>query len=196
MEGVYELLRTDLPKEGIEKTKGANTRKGYDTTNWVYQYYVDRFNEVLEDGWGYDWTIVKEREGAYRSGQTYYETIVEVTIWVGNKENGRSHVGNHTSSNFGDSLKGAISSGFKKTAAFWGVGASAYCGTIDDDTNLPDEDKNKSTLLKGDFNKAMVEIKKIKTKEDANQMIKNLQLRTWQLNEMETLTNLIENKAI
>ena len=45
---------------------------------------------------------------------------------------------------YADALKGAITNGFKKTAAFWGVGRDAYAGTIDDDnTPLPDDAKNK-----------------------------------------------------
>jgi hypothetical protein len=58
---------------------------------------------------------------------------------VNNKENGRACVGGHRSADYSDAVKGAITNGFKKASAFWGVGADAYRGTIDDD-NVPGEE--------------------------------------------------------
>lgn len=130
---VTKKLSEKLPEEAIQRTKGSETKKGYDTTGYGYQYAVDRFNEVLGEKWGYDWHIIHEREGQYKNGMPYIELAVQVSIWVNNKENTRSCVGGHTGKDYADALKGAITNGFKKTAAFWGVGRDAFAGTIDDD---------------------------------------------------------------
>jgi len=136
---VLTALSAHLPQEGIQRTKGTETKKGYDTTGYGYQYCVDRFNEVCGEAWGYSYRIIHESTGTYKSGQLYYDITADVAIWVNDRNNPRSCVGGHKSADYADAVKGAITNGFKKTAAFWGVGADAYRGTIDDD-NLPGED--------------------------------------------------------
>lgn len=136
-------LSEPLSKDAIQRTKATETRKGYDTTGYGYQYCVNRFNDILGDQWGYGYHILKETMGAYKSGQPFYDVTVEVSIWCIDKENARVCAGGHISSIFADALKGAITNAFKKTAAFWGVGKEAYEGTIDDDNKpLPDNQEN------------------------------------------------------
>lgn len=130
---IIKQLSEKLPEDAVQRTKGSETKKGYDTTGYGYQAAVDRFNEILGEQWGYDWNIIHEREGQYKSGMPYIEISVQVSIWINNKENPRSCVGGHTGKDYADALKGAITNGFKKTAAFWGVGRDAFAGTIDDD---------------------------------------------------------------
>lgn len=138
-----QKLSTDLTTEAVQRTSKTTTKKGYDTTGYAYQYLVDRFNEVCGEDWSFGWEIIKEITGAYAKGTPFFDLTVKVWIAVGDKP-ARSCVGGHTAVNFADALKGAITNGFKKTAAFWGVGARAFRGTIDDDNQpLPDSDEEK-----------------------------------------------------
>jgi hypothetical protein len=138
-----QRLSAKLPVEAIQRTKKAETKRGYDTDGYGYQYVVDRFNDVLGDGWGFTYHVIRETEGQYKSGMPYYDITVEVSIWVGDKDKPRACVGGHIAVLYSDALKGAITNGFKKAAAFWGVGRDAYAGTLDDDNApLPDETAN------------------------------------------------------
>ena len=121
-----------LPPEAIERTKKENTRKGYDTTGYQYQFLVNVLNSVITPaGWNYEYKIVKELTGTYKSGQQYHEITVEMTIDIlGTK---RVCVGGHVSSFYADALKGAITNALKKTLGMFGIGKKAYEGTIDED---------------------------------------------------------------
>lgn len=131
---LYEKLSAPFPQEAIQRTIKEETKKGYDTTGIGYAYCVNRFNEICGlDSWGYDWKIIKEIEGKYKSGVPNFEICVELAIWLKSKENMRKCVGGHLAISYADALKGAITNAFKKTAAFWGVGKQAYEGSIDDD---------------------------------------------------------------
>jgi len=139
-----EKLAAPMPKEAIQKTSAAQTRKGYDTTGFGYQFIVNRFNDVLGLGWGFNWQLIKETQGKYKSGTPFWELTVQVNIWVSDPTQPRSCVGGHTAMSFGDAYKGAISNGFKKTAAFWGVGRQAFEGTLDDDAIEPESRTQKT----------------------------------------------------
>ena len=142
-ESIYTRLSKDLSEDAIQKTDKRETRKGYDTTGYGYQWCVDRFNDVLGEKWGFDFEIIKEISGTYKKGTPYFEITTKVSMWINDKENKRACVGGHTAINYADALKGAITNGFKKTAAFWGVGAKAFRGEIDDDHSLPEDENNK-----------------------------------------------------
>ena len=148
-ETMIQKLSLKMSEEAVQRTKKADTKKGYDTDGYGYQYCVDRFNEVCDDKWGFDWNIVKEREGTYSGGSHFFELVVNISIWVGDKALTRSCVGGHVSMSYADALKGAITNGFKKTASFWGVGRDAYAGTIDDDNKpMPDSLDNVKSIPK------------------------------------------------
>ena len=149
---IIEQLSKPLPKEAIQRTKGTQTKKGYDTTGYGYQYAVDRFNDVLGLDWDFTYQILDVTKGKYQDkeyqgkvvpGKPFVSITVNVSIFVLDKK-GRPCAGWHTSNNYADALKGAITNGFKKSAAFWGVGRDAFAGIIDDDNRpLPDSDDNK-----------------------------------------------------
>lgn len=122
-----------LPKEAVEKADKSVTRKGYDTTGYQYQFLVNVMNEVLGiDGWGFTYTIVKEHQGAWGSiPRPFHEVTVDVKVFIG--EAMRQCVGGHKADSYADALKGAITNGFKKTVALFGVGKKAYEGTLDED---------------------------------------------------------------
>jgi len=105
-----------------------------------YQWIADRFNTVLGvDGWYFDYEVVHEDTGSWgKSGKTWVEITVKVSIYLTQRTNDepstyRVCAGGHKSDNYPDALKGAITNGFKKCAAFFGPGRAAYAGTIDDD---------------------------------------------------------------
>lgn len=155
MNDLLTKLYDDISDEGVQRTKGIETKKGYDTTGYGYQYIVDRFNYVFGFDWGFDWKVFDSREGEYSSGRKYYEITVETTIWVRIDNDPtvpivkRSCVGGHISSIYADALKGAITNSFKKTAGFFGVGADAFRGQIDEDNKpIPDSFDNKTTEYK------------------------------------------------
>ena len=151
MDEIIKELSKKLPSEAVQRTKGIQTKKGYDTVGYGYQYVVDRFNDVLGTDWNYGYKILHEEKGKYRdktvndkviTGSSYFAITVDVAIAIQDKKP-RSCVGSHTASNYGDALKGAITNGFKKGAAFWGVGRDAFAATIDDDANLPEADSER-----------------------------------------------------
>lgn len=142
---IIERLSARLPEEAIQRTKKAVTKKSYDTDGYGYQYVVDRFNDVLGVNWGYSFKTEDVLRGTYKSGSPCVEITVTATIWIIDEKYSRSCAGGHTSSNYPDALKGAMTNAFKKTAAFFGVGRDAYAGTIDDDNApLPEPDSEKS----------------------------------------------------
>lgn len=125
-----------LPPEAVEKSKKEITRKGYDTTGYQYQFLVNVLNEVVGLGnWGFNYKILKETEGKWSNGKGFYEITADIKVWIlENEKEIKFHcVGGHKSEMYADALKGAITNGFKKTVAFFGVGKKAYEGTIDDD---------------------------------------------------------------
>jgi len=126
----------ELPKEAVETAKKEITRKGYDTTGYQYQFLVNILNEVVGIGnWGFDYQIIKEQTGAWSNGKGYWEITTDVKVWImeGEKKIEFKCAGGHKSEMHADAVKGAITNGFKKTIAFFGIGKKAYEGTIDDD---------------------------------------------------------------
>ena len=92
----YEKLSEAMPKEAIQITKKEQTKKGYDTTGYGYQYFVNRFNEILGfENWGYDYKIIRENSGHFKSGSPFNEITVELGIWVQSKDNVRKCAGGH-----------------------------------------------------------------------------------------------------
>ena len=140
---IVNRLSEKITDDAIQRTKKKKKKKGYDTDGYGYQFIVDRFNDILGLQWGFDYNTVHVREGCYNNGKPYFDITVDVSIWVVNRENVRHCAGGHISATYADALKGAITNGFKKTAAFWGVGRDAYAGTLDDDNQpLPDKHEN------------------------------------------------------
>lgn len=144
LHALYVALCAALPNDAITRTRGAETRKGYDTTGYGYQYIVDRMNDVLGiAGWRASATYeVSEHESG--KGKAMFDATAHVRIEIGQlSEVGdtlvwqvfamRDCIGGHASLVRADALKGAYTNGFKKTAALFGPGAQAYRGTIDDD---------------------------------------------------------------
>ena len=141
---IYKQLveaTNNLPKDAVEKAPKNITRKGYDTTGYGYQFLVNVLNETLGiGGWGFKYELLKEIEGKWSNEKSYWDITVNVTVWIkvdNSTPASFSCVGGHKSEMYSDALKGAITNGFKKTVAFFGVGKNAYEGTIDEDYRPP-----------------------------------------------------------
>ena len=149
---IYEdLLKAveDLPKDAIERTKKDVTRKGYDTTGYQYQFLVNVMNEIFGiENWYFDYALAKEIEGKYNNGKPWWDLTVNVTVTVNINDKAvmRKCAGGHRSEMYADALKGAITNGYKKTVALFGVGKKAYEGTIDEDYRpIPGENAQEGT---------------------------------------------------
>lgn len=137
---LYAALSAPFPDEAIERTEGAVTGRGYDTTGLKYQYVVDRLNEVLGvGGFRTDRTITVKAITTAK-GRAAYEAIAEIRVELGEWIDGEFVAiaqawgdGGHTAMTEADARKGAFTNGFKKAVAFLGPGREAYRGTIDDD---------------------------------------------------------------
>lgn len=139
---VLRRLAAKFAESAVERTKAAQTRKGYDTTGIKYAYVVERMNEQLGLGWTYGDEVIDVEKGQYRSGAEFFDVTMKVTVRVQRLDDEagdwieRHAYGGHRSSTRADAYKGALTNGLKKAAAMFGVGIEAYKGTIDDD-NLP-----------------------------------------------------------
>jgi hypothetical protein len=140
---IYKALAAPFADEAVERTRGDVTRRGYDTTGIKYQYVVNRLNEVLGVGGFRVERQFSVREKEARSGQPMFDVTCDLTMWLGTWEAGQfvpfaeaQGTGGHVAASEADAKKGAFTNGFKKTAAFFGVGRQAYEGTLDDD-NVP-----------------------------------------------------------
>jgi hypothetical protein len=132
---LLRLLGNPLPSEGIQRTKDKQTYKGYDTDGYISQFCTNRFNEVLGTEWGVVWEILNQEKGSTSKGKPCWEITVKIGIWVLRREDTRWHSGGHVSKTHFDALKGAVTNGFKKAAALWGVGRHAFEGALDDDND-------------------------------------------------------------
>lgn len=142
---LYPYLAAPLEREGVQITKGQETRKGYDTTNWGYAWYTQRLNDIIGPAhWRVLDGVVHEAEVAI--GQMKgWEIVVSVSLEIGSYINGewrtiasRSNYGTHVARSKGDALKGALTNAIKKTIAMLGPGWQAYAGVLDDDLYGPE----------------------------------------------------------
>ena len=148
---LYLELSKPLTKNAIQRSKGADTKKGYDTTGYGYQFIVNRFNEVLGIGaWNWSFEEIERAEGVYKSGTKFISITGKATITVSLPDGEISHseYGGHQSSNLTDALKGASTNALKKTASFFGVGKDAFEGSIDEDNQDQPEIKKPATNSK------------------------------------------------
>jgi hypothetical protein len=143
---LYAALAAPFSEEAIERTDGRVTGKGYSTTGIKYQYVVNRLNDVLGIGGFRVERSVSVKETATAKGRTAFDAGCEIKLQLGEWIDGgfvpfaeAIGDGGHTAMTESDARKGAYTNGFKKAAAFLGVGRQAYEGTLDDD-NVPAEE--------------------------------------------------------
>ncbi|MBI2375125.1 MAG: hypothetical protein HYV07_14100 [Deltaproteobacteria bacterium] len=137
---LFRKLAEPFPEEAIERTKSADTRKGYDTTGIKYQWVANRLNEVLGIGGCKVEHTFNVRERTSRSGTTMFEVTCDLVMRLGEWKDGAfvpfaeaSGTGGHVATSEADAKKGSYTNGFKKTAAMFGCRWQAYAGVIDDD---------------------------------------------------------------
>ncbi|MEM6367791.1 MAG: Rad52/Rad22 family DNA repair protein [Myxococcota bacterium] len=136
-----QALAARFPEDAIERTKKADTQKGYDTAGIKYAYIVERLNEQLGLGWTYDDEIIECAQGKWRSGAACFDVTMKVAVSIKDGRNVvcRHAYGGHRASAKADAFKGALTNGLKKAAAMFGVGLDTYKGILDDD-NLSQPD--------------------------------------------------------
>jgi len=142
---IYAALAKPFDEHCIQRTEGRLTGRGYDTTGIGYQHIANRLNEVLGVGGWRAHRTVTVKEIVRTNGRPAFEAICDITLELGEWVDGSFMVfaeslpdGGHLASSEADARKGAYTNGFKKAAAFFGVGRQAYEGSLDDD-NLPGE---------------------------------------------------------
>ena len=143
---LYAALAAPIAEQSIERTDGRLTGKGYSTTGIKYQYVVNRLNDVLGVGGFRVERTVSVKETATAKGRPAFEAACEITLQLGEWIDGAFVPfaeaigdGGHTATSEADARKGAYTNGFKKAAAFLGVGRQAFEGTLDDE-NVHDEE--------------------------------------------------------
>ncbi len=148
LQQIFRELCEPLPEAAIQRTRGRETGKGYDTDGYGYQWLADRLNEVVGIGcWTADAREAFIERGQTAKGRAQFEVGFDVCIALGNWHDGTFAPlartpwtpGNHTSVSLGDARKGALTNAFKKAAAFFGLGAIAFRGELDPD-NRPQQD--------------------------------------------------------
>jgi hypothetical protein len=168
---IYKELIEPLPKEAIQKSEGSKTGKGYDTTGYGYQFIVNRLNDILGvEGWSYKYRVIDRMDGVSSKGTPRISVCVEMDLTIG--ETTKSMVGGHTSNNYIDALKGAITNSLKKSAAMFGIGKEAYEKTIDEDNLPPDTNKKAEEKLPA------FEVKKIKAESTIQKTVAGIRSST------------------
>ena len=137
---IYAALSAPFPEEAVERTDGRVTGRGYDTAGIGYQFVCNRINETLGVGGFRVERKVTVKEVTTAKGRPAFEATCELKLLLGEWHSGTFLPfaeaigdGGHVAVALADAIKGAFTNGFKKTAAFLGVGRQAYEGTLDDD---------------------------------------------------------------
>lgn len=195
---VYNEFRKPIDVKAIQRTKGGDTHKGYDTTGYGYAFLTERLNDVV----GFQcWRIVQlkeqQNEIVSKTGRGMYEFNIELVLQLGNwitdkvtpdkieirrrdfevlAESPIGH-GGHKAFLLADAKKGAYTNGIKKCCGYFGIGNEAYKATIDDDNKpLPNEGK----MIQSEDQKTINDCKKqivaagYKTEEDALKYLKSI----------------------
>lgn len=154
---LYKSLASPLPKEAVQHVD--KRAKGYEMTGYKYQYIVDRFNEVCGmDGWRSTPNVFEINKLDKEGKPNGFEVVIRTTIDIYLIDNdgavktiSREGYGGHQSINLADAIKGAQTDSFKKTAAFFGVGADAYRQAIDDDFRAHSEEVEMDAALENSY---------------------------------------------
>lgn len=161
LSAIYEALSEyAFPDSAVEATKKEETRQGYDTTGYKYQYLVNALNEIVgSNHWKLESKVLHLKEDKTKSGRDMFHIAMEITIQFGNwivseTTDGRSYsifaildektsYGGNSSGDIGDAIKGAQTNGIKKTLGLFGLGQTAYTGELHSALGLevPNDDR-------------------------------------------------------
>jgi len=134
----------------VQRTKKEQTRKGYDTTGYGYQFLLNRLNAVLGVG-RYSLNVdVKQVDKISVGDRIWFDAIVAVSIVIGASDVPTiySALGGHRAPIGGDAVAGAVTRAIKKVLGYIGIGREAYEGSIDDD-NIPVREKTSEINKEG-----------------------------------------------
>jgi hypothetical protein len=149
---VFKEFSKPFPEEAIERTKGSETRKNYDTAGIRYAFVTQRLNDVVGlHGWRMSHRIIKEEEFRTAKGKPMYEVTTNVVVELLLDEKpwcSRDAYGGHSSLVLADAYKGAITNALKKACGFLGVAWKAFAGQLDDDS-VPIPEKGSASTQSG-----------------------------------------------
>lgn len=165
---IYKKLCEPLPESARQKALLKDFR-GYDADGYGYQWLVDMLNEVVGVfSWSSESEIIESFETTSSNGHSMHNVSIRVVVTLVCDDGtltARENMGGHTSRLHYDALKGAHTNALKKALAMFGLGASAYRGTIDDDLQFAEVDNVK--VLKGkDVSAKPVPYKEVKQKKN------------------------------
>ena len=125
-------LSKPFPEDAITRVSATASGRGRELTGIKRAYLIERLNEVVGVG---GWQISEPEfvTSEIKWGQgTGWQCICK--YWLEIKGLGKSFgLGDGIAKRLGDAMKGAESGAFKRAAACFGLGLSAYKGTIDED---------------------------------------------------------------
>jgi len=134
LQEAYEEFTKDLPQEAV---KSGTLEDGTVLTMYGYQFAVNVLNEVL--GMDHWYLEVEHQSAIIDKDKNKYQATVFVHLKLGNWDNGNFSViaqkdsyGHGENEQRGNALKGAVTNGFKKAAAMFGIGKKAYEGLMED----------------------------------------------------------------
>lgn len=147
LQEIFRRLAEPFPEDAVERTSGAVTHKGYDTTGYKYIHVVNRLNEVLGVGGFKVEHEFSVREKPSKNGGILFDVTCDMVVQLGHWVDGKfvtfaeaSGTGGHLAAGEADAKKGSYTNGFKKTVAMFGCGWQSYAGAIDDDNVAADHD--------------------------------------------------------
>ncbi|MFB6364507.1 hypothetical protein ACFCP7_10635 [Paenibacillus elgii] len=142
------LLRMPLDEGSIQRARGTDIGRSYDSTGYSYQAHVDRMNYVFGPT-NWTWKVTNEvvEEGATSNNRTKYVYSGDIELLIGYRRlNDQTNQWDwitvhsvppiptdHESIEKGSARKGMLSKGLKRSTSILGVGADAYLGILDDD---------------------------------------------------------------
>jgi len=130
---VYKNFIKEIPKEALRL---STLEDGTVYTLYGYQFIINRLNDVV----GFEhWNIKVITEPRSEKRNNFWFVSLSLTLSLGNWTSAlfiplvsKVSYGSGASENLGNALKGALTNGFKKAAAMYGIGKKAYEGLIED----------------------------------------------------------------
>lgn len=134
LEEIYQEFIKDIPKEAVKK---GVMEDSVELIMYGYQFAVNILNEVI--GMNHWLLSIDDDRTSADTKNNNYQATVKVSLKLGNWKDGifipiveRYSYGSGVHSQKANAIKGAITNGFKKAAAMYGIGKKFYEGLVED----------------------------------------------------------------
>lgn len=191
---IYREFVKDLPKEALRvETLGDDT----DILLYGYQFVINRLNEVVGfNHWNYK--VIGEPDKEMRDHFWWVSLSLELSLgnWIDGEFKplvSKFSYGSGIHESLGNALKGALTNGFKKAAAMYGIGKRAYEGLIED-YDIQKKTKEKVVKVKDALSKT--QLATIKEFEVILINVKNKLMLDAAKEEFKKLESKLDNKQI